>query len=231
MPSSLYSPYDDDEYPHLYESDSSSGDHDSDEEEFDSLDDSAIHLSSPQTENSDAPSSSFSTHISNSDDTEEFSDKILDIIRYIEQQGLTMASFLDAFFWGNKACTDNRRIIWRRTQFTHSPRLTGILERLYSPPPSSKGSRPEGASKVMKKFGVNVVLEAMDEELESTATLFLPGKLSKEELNNINLRQLYENMKEKAPICWHVLMDMCRIRKGPKTPVMPRPGPQVFVYR
>lgn len=83
--------------------------------------------------------------------------RILTVLGSMKREGLNLALFLDAIFWGDPVCTANRDIVYERTTFLDSPEFESVLGRLWSPP-TRRAKSHEAALQVF-------VSNAMDETL------------------------------------------------------------------
>ncbi|KAI0038742.1 hypothetical protein FA95DRAFT_1613142 [Auriscalpium vulgare] len=144
-------------------------------------------------------------------------------IRYIQDQGLTLASLVDAVTWGDEECIANPTIRAARTQFFNSDRFAPMLRRWWKPP----NRRAKKGPAELRKFVVECVGEMVEKEMKVVAPILTPpgDALSLETLTGLDFHKLSETLRSKdgAPTLWTVLQragwsDKQAARNTHKTP-------------
>ncbi|KAN0091041.1 hypothetical protein V8E55_004607 [Tylopilus felleus] len=99
------------------------------------------------------------------------SQKVLDMLNYMDSIGLNLPIFLDLLSWGNQACIENRKINYEWT---------------------STSPRAEGASHIVECFTFDCVTSAIKTELEQVSeTMRCPAdELSTEGLTGLQIEDL-----------------------------------------
>ncbi|KAJ6487995.1 hypothetical protein C8R45DRAFT_869133 [Mycena sanguinolenta] len=155
--------------------------------------------------------------------------KIYNILRYMDEQGISLANLLDGISWGDEECTQNAQLRVDRTQFLNSPELPGILKRWWRPPRSraQNRKRPKGARVAMEHFAFQCTQQILEEEMELLLKIFKSpagDDIKEEQLTGISFPKMVEQVTKTAPNLWAVLSRLARpesqqARSPKKSPV------------
>ncbi|KDQ20158.1 hypothetical protein BOTBODRAFT_170165 [Botryobasidium botryosum FD-172 SS1] len=159
-----------------------------------------------------APRSTIKKHLQGSPEADgsRFS-QVQAVLACLAEQNLSLASFLDAFLWGDPACTNDTNMRYHRGSFCKDPLLETILENLYDRPrTSTSGSKPVGASAVVQTWALNRVCRTLDSELmKFSATLDDPG-LSEQSFGSITMESMSHDLKQLAPSVYSLLQALAQ---------------------
>ncbi|KAJ7619938.1 hypothetical protein DFH06DRAFT_69197 [Mycena polygramma] len=155
--------------------------------------------------------------------------KIWNVLRYMEEQEITLANLLDGLSWGDEECTQNAQLRADRTRFLNSPELPHIVRRWWRPPRSQSGNRkrPKGAKAAMQQFAFDCTQYVLEEEIEMLLKIFKSPAgqdVKEEQLTGISFPEMVRQVKKTAPNLWVVLSRLARSEsqqaRGPnKNPV------------
>ncbi|KAJ7195700.1 hypothetical protein GGX14DRAFT_320717, partial [Mycena pura] len=141
--------------------------------------------------------------------------KIWNVLRYMEQEDISLASLLDGISWGDEECTQNAQLRADRTRLLDSPELPQILKRWWYPPRSRGGNRkrPKGAKVAMQQFAFECTRHVLEEEIELLLKIFKSpagDDIKEEQLTGISFTEMVGQVKTTAPNLWGVLSQLAR---------------------
>ncbi|KAF8673067.1 hypothetical protein AX14_005425 [Amanita brunnescens Koide BX004] len=130
--------------------------------------------------------------------------KVKNVINCMRNEGLNLPLFLDAIFYGDLECHNDKVVQYQRTALMVSDELPVLFERWYQPPSRSQGyhgQRPLAATKNIVNFARSIVNREIDGEIKRTAKLFMSGPelLSKEHLLSLDFHSLITECRNHAP--------------------------------
>ncbi|KDQ16269.1 hypothetical protein BOTBODRAFT_622811 [Botryobasidium botryosum FD-172 SS1] len=133
------------------------------------------------------------------------------VLACLQEQSLTLASFLDFFLWGDPVCTSDNDMRYLRMTFCGDPLLPKILGKLYErPQTSTSGKRIAGASSLVREWAHSQVRSTLARELvKFSATLNNPG-LSEEAFNAITMDSILQDVQRLAPGLYSLLSGLAR---------------------
>ncbi|KAF8316197.1 hypothetical protein F5887DRAFT_1066774 [Amanita rubescens] len=125
----------------------------------------------------------------------------------MQNEGLNLPLFLDAVFYGDPECHNDRVVQYQRTALMVSDELPVLFQRWYQPPSRSqghRGQRPLAATKSVVSFARSIVNREIDAEIKRTAKLFVSGPelLSKEHILSLDFHTLIIECQNRAPTMW-----------------------------
>ena len=143
--------------------------------------------------------------------------KVKKVINCMQTEGLNLPLFLDAVFYGDTECHNDRVVQYQRTALMVSDELPVLFQRWYQPPSRGQGhhgQRPLAATKNIVSFARSIVNREIDGEIKRTAKLFVSGPelLSKEHLLSLDFHALIVECQNLAPTMWDLF------RKSAYTP-------------
>lgn len=144
----------------------------------------------------------------NSLSPQEISDKTVRTITFMKDEGLNLAIFTDAVFWGNAACNSQSVVVFERTAFMGSKYLGRVLGHMWKPPPPS---RAVSGREVVREFALGCAQEVFTEEMNNIAAAMRPGPdpLSHESLTSVDFEAFGTYLRtEGAPMLWALLMSL-----------------------
>jgi hypothetical protein len=90
-------------------------------------------------------------------------DKVLLIIEYMGQLGITVPEFLHFLFWGDENCTSDKTLMHVRKNTLSSPLMPDMLLRWWRPPTGTAGS----GFQLLYPLVVQWMSETIDYEMEA----------------------------------------------------------------
>ncbi len=147
----------------------------------------------------------------------ELEPKISAVLAFMKREGINLALFLDAIFWGDAACTANRDIVHERTNFLDSPDFEVVLNRIWKPP-----TRAKSHNLALHGFVCDAMAELLETEMASIALVLTPPNdaLSKEHLAGVNFRALGQALQKGAPETWRLFERLATTARGRKENTM-----------
>src|ERR1700720_1048317 len=164
--------------------------------------------SSYQPPDSDVDEMESDSEAENSNDTStELSEKVHKILDYINLLGMNLPLFLDALSWGDKGCIQDEKIKAARTALMENAQLSGILQRWWKPPHTSKKShkaRATGGRITMKNFATSCLAEIFGEEMKAVGRILHSsgGDVTEKDFTDVDFDKIIEEVKAEAPTIW-----------------------------
>ncbi|KAG9078133.1 hypothetical protein FS749_009914 [Ceratobasidium sp. UAMH 11750] len=136
--------------------------------------------------------------------------KVLDLIKTL---GLRLDTFLDHVCYGNEHCQKPQRFKDARRHLRTSPHLTGILDRLHSPPRRpSKGKRAPGAAEPLEHWATLATGRIFRRELLSFSTAMkcnVEEIVHEDTLKELTFQSILDAVESKCPRLFNTLATIC----------------------
>lgn len=144
-------------------------------------------------------------------------EKVTNVLRFMDAQGLNLTIFLDALSWGDPDC-NSPKIRYARTGLLLSEELPLILQRWWKPPrvPGSPHARFQGATAALDNFSTNCFSAIAEKELENLTPLFFSHTgqdVTEDELTSIKIPDAVKSVQALAPGLWKLFHGMAVTRR------------------
>ncbi|KAG8721597.1 hypothetical protein FRC09_007631 [Ceratobasidium sp. 395] len=135
------------------------------------------------------------------------------VLRYMKSLGMDLDDFLDAICYGNKYCRDRQLFMDARRYLRTSPHLTGILDRLHTPPRlSSKGKRSPDAAEPLERWASLAMGRIFRRELlafSDTMQCDVEEIVNEETLKDLTFESILDEVETRCPRLFSALATIC----------------------